>query len=51
MLWQRQATAEKQVKVMVEAISETERVQRQQESGSRGGSTGGSEGGITDIKG
>ena len=45
-----QAAAEKQLKVMVEAILVAERVRRKKESVRRGGREGGSEGGSTDSK-
>ena len=47
----RQAAAEKQLKVAVEAISEAARVRRRQEFGRRDGSKVGSEGGRMDTKG
>ena len=49
-LWWSQDTAEKQMKVMVEAILSAARVQCQQESSRHGGREGGGEGGSTDSK-
>ena len=49
--WWRQASAEKQLKVAVEAISEAARVRRRQKFGRRDGSKVGSEGGRMDTKG
>ena len=48
---EKQAAAEKNMKVAVEAIFSAARVQRIQESGRHGGSKGGLEEGITDSEG
>ena len=50
-LWWRKKTAEKRLKVAVEAISEAARVRRRQKFGRRDGSKVGSEGGRMDTKG